>query len=231
MLYQSKLWSHTSTLRDCCLVAFALALVVTIECTGASAQSTPSVSIAPLGPPNQSVIVNGNPIRPQYYESRVDANGQSIMVATDGPSSEEYREMQAANEQLKSKTSDAETKQAARRKMTEILGKQFDRDLDQRTKQIGELEKQLVTLKEQIEKRRTVKDRLIELRLELAMNEAEGLGFPSGWNQPLIRPATSPTATTLYNYNSLLYAPGQNSPAAAAPSGASPLTTTPAARP
>ena len=97
--------------------------------------------------------------------------------------------MVALQEKLKSKNADAETKEAARKKMTDILGKQFDRDVESRAKQITVLESQLATLKEQIEKRRTVKDRLVELRLELVLNEAEGLGFPSSWN-------SSPNFTT-----------------------------------
>lgn len=98
---------------------------------------------------------------------------------------EETRELQAAYEAIRSEESDEKIKDEARAKIVEILSKQFDADLEQRTAQIEQLEKQITSLKEQIAKRRTAKDRLIELRIELMLNEGEGLGFPNAWQQPM----------------------------------------------
>lgn len=98
---------------------------------------------------------------------------------------EEARELQAAYEAIRSEESDEKTKDESRAKIVEILSKQFDADLEQRTKQIEQLEKQIISLKEQMTKRRTAKDRLIELRIELMLNEGEGLGFPNAWQQPM----------------------------------------------
>ncbi len=88
------------------------------------------------------------------------------------------RELQRALEQLKDDDTSAEDKKAAREKIEKTLSEQFDEDLKQREKQIEDLEKQLTTLKQQIEKRRGAKKRLMELRMELLINESEGLGFP-----------------------------------------------------
>ncbi|MFN3193730.1 MAG: hypothetical protein ACE361_24670 [Aureliella sp.] len=69
----------------------------------------------------------------------------------------------------------------AKESIAELLDKQFESDLENRENQIAELEKQIDQLRAQIKKRRAAKERLIDLRVELMVNEAEGLGFPSSW--------------------------------------------------
>lgn len=122
-------------------------------------------------------------IATQYYETP----GQYTVERTYSVAEQTAanRELAEAYDVLRKADADGQDKAAAREKLVEILGKQFETDLEQRTKQIEQLEKQIATLKEQIEKRRTAKDRLIELRIELMLNEGEGLGFPNAWQQPL----------------------------------------------
>lgn len=93
-------------------------------------------------------------------------------------------ELRKAIEKMKDKETSESDKASNKAAIIAILGEQFDNDMEQRGKQIAELEKKVAALKEQIEKRKTARQRLIDLRLELLMNESEGLGFPSSWQQP-----------------------------------------------
>ncbi len=92
-------------------------------------------------------------------------------------------ELKKAVEKLKDKEASEQDKTAAKEKIISILSEQFDEDMTERSKQIAELEKKLATLKEQIEKRKDAKKRMIDLRVEMLLNESEGLGFPSSWQQ------------------------------------------------
>lgn len=95
--------------------------------------------------------------------------------------SKQNGDLKKAVDKLKDKEASEADKAAAKEKIVSILGQQFDEDMEQRGKQIAELEKKVTSLKEQIEKRKDAKKRMIDLRMELLMNESEGLGFPSSW--------------------------------------------------
>ena len=94
----------------------------------------------------------------------------------------ENENMRAGIGVLQSEDASASQKDEARKQIEGILSEQFDRDLEHREKQIEDLQRQIEKLKEQLEKRREAKERLVELRIELLINEAEGLGFPNAWN-------------------------------------------------
>ena len=96
--------------------------------------------------------------------------------------SPEQEKLREAIEVLRTDESSDTQQEEAKEQIEELLGEQFDADLEHREKQIADLEAQIVKLKQQLAKRREAKQRLIELRLELLINEAEGLGFPSAWN-------------------------------------------------
>jgi hypothetical protein len=78
-------------------------------------------------------------------------------------------------------------KEAAVKELSGLLEKSFDRDLDRREKQISQVEERIKRLRDQIERRKTAKKEILNLRLQTMVNEAEGLGFPSpdGDGQPL----------------------------------------------
>ena len=69
-----------------------------------------------------------------------------------------------------------------------LLGDIFDEDLHQRDNQLKELEARVKELRDAIEKRRTNRDRIIGLEVEMVMLRAEGLSFPH-YIEP---PATGP---------------------------------------
>ncbi len=100
-------------------------------------------------------------------------------------------ELQTALQKFKSKEISETDKAAAKEKISAILSEQFDEDMARRSKQIADLEKKVATLKEQTEKRKTAKNRIIDLRIEVLVNEMEGLGFPGGPTAPFV-PAMAP---------------------------------------
>jgi hypothetical protein len=58
------------------------------------------------------------------------------------------------------------------------LEKQYDLFVEGQKKQIEDLEARLAKLREQLDKRRTAKERVVELKLQMVLSQAEGLGFP-----------------------------------------------------
>lgn len=73
---------------------------------------------------------------------------------------------------------DDETKRKATKELTDVLGTVFDGDLKRREKEIADIEARVKELKNILDKRRSARDRIIELQIRVLMNEAEGLGFP-----------------------------------------------------
>jgi hypothetical protein len=79
----------------------------------------------------------------------------------------------------KYQTSDSEDdKSKAKQGMREILGQQYDAFLETQDKQIEELEARIEELRSKLAKRREAKDRMVDLKLEMLISEADGLGWP-----------------------------------------------------
>lgn len=91
---------------------------------------------------------------------------------------EEARKLQASIETLKTSQSETE-KQAAAKTIQQQLKRQFDRDLKQREKELAEVEKRVLKLRQQLDKRKAAEKDIINLRLQTLVNEANGLGFPA----------------------------------------------------
>jgi hypothetical protein len=89
-------------------------------------------------------------------------------------------ELQEAVDKLKSAKNDAE-KTTATKKISQLLEKSFQHDMERRETQISEIEARVKKLREQIEKRKKAKDEIISLHLKTIVNEADGLGFPGGF--------------------------------------------------
>jgi hypothetical protein len=99
-------------------------------------------------------------------------------------SREEMQEVEAFHrsiEKLKSAKSDAD-KTSATNELSKMLEKSFQRDLERREHEIAQVEARVKKLREQIEKRRKAKDDILSLRLKTIVNEADGLGFPGGFD-------------------------------------------------
>ena len=85
-----------------------------------------------------------------------------------------------AQQLLKAEKNDE--KQDLRKKLDEMLQKEFDQHLQHQEKELEELEKQLAQLRGTLKKRKDAKESIIRRRAEQLINEAEGLGWtgPSG---------------------------------------------------
>ena len=80
--------------------------------------------------------------------------------------------------------SDAETDEqrtAAEKDLQDAVSEQFEVLMKSREAQIEELKARLGKLTEQLQKRRDAKDQIVTLRVQVLVNEAQGLGFyPEG---------------------------------------------------
>jgi hypothetical protein len=90
---------------------------------------------------------------------------------------EANQSFQNAVKTLRSSTEE-ETRNKAKDTMHSALEKQFDIDFARREKELAEVEQRVRKLRDQLEKRKAARDRIVELRLQTLVNETEGLGFP-----------------------------------------------------
>ncbi len=93
-------------------------------------------------------------------------------------------DLQQAIHELKTADSD-EDKSAAKKTIKTELEKQYDAFLENDQKKVDQLFDRLKKLEEQLERRREAKNRLVDLKLEMLISQAEGLGWPTdnGWNR------------------------------------------------
>jgi hypothetical protein len=92
----------------------------------------------------------------------------------------EFQDLHEAVGKLKSAKNEAD-KTSATNEISKLLDKWFKRDMERREKQIAEIEERVKKLREQIDKRKKAKEDIINLRLKTIVNEADGLGFPGGF--------------------------------------------------
>ena len=71
-------------------------------------------------------------------------------------------------------------KSAAQKKLNEALSKYFDNDMEQREKELKQVEERVTKLRELLERRRAGKQEIIDLEAKVALNQANGLGFYDG---------------------------------------------------
>lgn len=63
-------------------------------------------------------------------------------------------------------------------KISDMLGEQYDSALDRYDMQIEEMEKRLEEMRDQVKRRRAARDEMVDLKLQMILSEAEGLGWP-----------------------------------------------------
>lgn len=86
-------------------------------------------------------------------------------------------DMHNAISELKKSESDDDRK-AAIENLRGVLEDQYDESLDNYEKYLASLEEQIKEMRSQIDKRRDAKMELVDLRLKMLVNEADGLGWP-----------------------------------------------------
>lgn len=117
-----------------------------------------------------------------------------------GLNNEQQKRQAEAIRQLKEAQSE-EQRDRARSAIRELLEKEFDEMIKGEEKSLDQLEQRLARLREQIVRRRTAKSKLVDLRLQTILNEADGLGWPGSqradnrWSRgPITVPLIAPTA-------------------------------------
>ncbi len=96
-------------------------------------------------------------------------------------SESELRDMQSYQvtlQTLRNENLSEDTKANARVMLAKFVSQQFDHDFDTREKDVVELEAKVKKLREQLDKRKAAKEKIIELRMTTIQNEIDGLGFP-----------------------------------------------------
>jgi len=87
------------------------------------------------------------------------------------------KELQQAVAEYK-QAEDAEARQSHRDKISEVLSNHYDLYLKNQEEQVQQLEERIVKLRDQLDRRRDAKPRLVELKLEMVISQADGLGWP-----------------------------------------------------
>lgn len=118
----------------------------------------------PTGYTERAITVYGNP----------SANN----VASDFLSDAKARQAIAKAFQAYQSAADDAAREKATAELKAGLEQQYDAYVEAQAKQITHLEERLQKLKEQLEKRRSAKDRMVDLKLQMVLSQAEGLGFP-----------------------------------------------------
>ena len=93
------------------------------------------------------------------------------------------------------KIQDAENeddKQDAIEQARAALEKHYDRYIEGYQKQVDEMEERMQKLRDQLDKRKDAKDRLVDLKLEMLISQADGLGWPEASRR---FSSTAPAAT------------------------------------
>lgn len=79
-------------------------------------------------------------------------------------------------------------KKELRKKLTDVLGQQFNAQVQRQQKDLEDLEKQIASLRAVLKKRQDAKSTIVERRVEQLIQEAEGLG----WTAPSTPHANGP---------------------------------------
>jgi hypothetical protein len=140
------------------------------------------------GPDNQ---LYRRVMNPNHFETVIIEDGKVKVISSNEPLDEETRaKSNEARKQLddairtfRSEDASDQDRAKARTTLSSYLTAQFDHDQEMRRKQIKSLEEEVDKLKKQIAKREESKDKLVELRLTLLENDANGLAFPPAFNQ------------------------------------------------
>ena len=115
------------------------------------------------------------------------------------------RRKQSAYQKAVARLKDAESEKEKDEAIAVIrkeLEKQYDEFLVQNEKQLEQMQERLDKLRAQLQRRKRAKDRMVDLRLETVIGEAEGLIWPSNRNSfwraepTIVHPPSPPSAVT-----------------------------------
>ncbi len=131
----------------------------------------------------------GGPYQVPKVTTKPGPDGKPIttteMVTVNGnPRYEEDRQaLREAQAKLRAPDASESDKKEARTSIEKFLEDEFERDQKMRREQVTRLEEQVSKLRKQLDKREQSKSKIIELRMQLMENDAEGLSFPESFNE------------------------------------------------
>ncbi|MCY2982811.1 MAG: hypothetical protein NTY15_04150 [Planctomycetota bacterium] len=109
--------------------------------------------------------------------------GPSGPVPRDPRHEEGRQALREAQSKLRAPDASESDKKEARAAIEKFLEDEFERDQKMRREQVTRLEEQVSKLRKQLDKREQSKSKIIELRMQLMENDAEGLSFPESFNE------------------------------------------------
>jgi hypothetical protein len=103
-------------------------------------------------------------------------------VTVNVPTNDNSPVLRDALAKLKDANTSVAEKKEARKSIEAFLSERFEADQNRRREQIEYLESQVAKLRKLLEKREEAKSKIIELRMQLLDNDADGLAFPEAFN-------------------------------------------------
>ena len=150
-------------------------------------------SAAPTVRYSQNVPSSGGyrtPADVQQKDERMDMMREYMqnMLAGGGsppsPMDQLHQKLQFSLSQYQAATNESGARAALRMEISDLLTQQYNAHVQQYEQQVAELENRLAKLREHVQKRSDAKSRLVALKLELLLSQAEGMGWPEAFPTP-----------------------------------------------
>ncbi len=122
----------------------------------------------------ETTVVQEAPDAPPVMVPGAAPHNLAFMVQRQRDVSERDKVMQALRE-----AGTDEDRQAAEKQLRELLDTEYDAALDDYEKYLDELQEKIAELRQQVSKRRAARDEMVDLRLQMLVSEADGLGWPN----------------------------------------------------
>ncbi len=114
---------------------------------------------------------------PQPYFHALADNGSPVLF---NPLVQQAQQAQVAQaQQALAAASSPEERERVQAKLREALNQQFDADMQQREKELEGIRQRVAEMTRLLEKRSAAKEQIIELRLQVLAQDADGLGWAS----------------------------------------------------
>ncbi len=133
-------------------------------------------------PANRSEADQRMDMMRQYMQNMLGGGGGHSSPPS--PMDQLHQKLQSSLSQYQFATNDSGTRAALRMEISDLLTQQYDAHVQQYEQQVAELESRLAKLREHVQKRRDAKSRLVALKLELLLSQAEGMGWPEAFPNP-----------------------------------------------
>ena len=166
------------------ITAAAATTFATVKLNGAKAQNPTKVIEA-----ERATTANSPFVDAQVVEQNARERAEQVLKQMSDPKNREKAEavlkrqrksltgtIRTAAEAVRDAKGD-EAKDEAKKNLSNILGEYFDLDTKRREDELAQIESRLTKLREQLDRRRSKKQEILDLQMKVALNEADGLGF------------------------------------------------------